>query len=82
MFFNRKKEETKPKEEDNFTGWGCYGIIKDGKQHPNFEMWNWMDVENMIEEASKNKELIGLKIFKCYRNYSVEKKFIIGGDLE
>jgi len=43
MIFNRKKEETKPKEEDNFTGWGCCGIIKDGKQHQNFEIEQFRD---------------------------------------
>jgi len=80
MFFNkRNKEEIKPKEEDNFTGWGCYGIIKGGIQHPDFEMFNWSNLEKMIESASENKQLIGLKIFKCYRNYFVEKKFVIGG---
>lgn len=62
MIWKRKdREELEP----DFRGWGCYGINKEGKR-TDLEMSNWGNLEEMVESAYSNKEIISLEIFKCF----------------
>jgi len=68
------KEEPQPEPKEEFVGWGCYGIMRDGSLHPDMRLENYTKMENMVADAVKYQDIIGIQIFACFEKKETRKE--------